>query len=43
MDRASGKMRSKNRGQASLEHNQDALWQCEEDRITGHRLREASV
>ena len=41
--RASGKMRPKKRGQASLEHDQDALWQCEEDRITGHHLREASI
>ena len=43
MDRASGKMRPKKQSQASLEHEQDALWQCEEDRITGHHLRETSV
>ena len=43
MDRASGNMRPEKRSQASLEHDQDALWQCEEDQITGHHLRETSV
>ena len=43
MDRASGKMRPKMRSQASLEHDQDALWQCEEGRITGHHLLETSI
>ena len=43
MVRASGKMRPKKRSQASLEHDQDALWQCEEDLITGHHLQETSV
>ena len=43
MDRACGKMRPKKQSQASLEHDQDALWQCEEDRITRHHFRETSV